>query len=78
MYSGDIYCVCLILGDDDIESELLGGADAELGEGWLDLLHDVVVDVGAIAAAPLEDLQEADGSGQIVRAAARVQDRLLK
>ena len=67
---------CLILGDDDIESELLGGADAQLGEGWLDLLHDVVVHVGAIATAPLEDLQEANGGGQIVRAAACVEDRL--
>ena len=39
-------------------------------------MHDIVVDVGAVATAELENLQEADGGGQVVSAATGVQDRL--
>ena len=64
----------LVLGDDDVEAELFGGHDAEVGQGWLELLHQVVVDVLAVAALVLQHFQEADGGWEVVNTAAAVQD----
>ena len=50
------------------------GHDAEFGQGWLELLHDVVVDVLAVTALVLQHFQEADGGGEVVEATAAVQD----